>query len=233
METDKTTLKFGFYISLSLVVLTVIAFGLAMMAVPPSGPFCQENCMHYPYPDILPYYPRDYYWMYTAMLQLAAYLMFTISNHFIAPGERKLFTFISVAFSLMSSIVLSIDYFIQFAVVPVSVMNGEQEGIALITQYNDHGLFIAMEELGYLTMAISFFFLAFGFSMKDVLEKAIRVILVMSFLLTAASFLFCTLQFGIDRSYRFEIVAISINWLTIVVIGTLICKLIRRKLASI
>jgi hypothetical protein len=37
-------------------------------------------------------------------------------------------------------------------------MKGETDGIALITQYNEHGLFIAMEELGYITMSIALVF---------------------------------------------------------------------------
>ena len=40
-------------------------------------------------------------------------------------------------------------------------MNGETDGIALLTQYNGHGIFIAMEELGYITMSISFLFSLF------------------------------------------------------------------------
>lgn len=34
-------------------------------------------------------------------------------------------------------------------------MHGETEGITLLTQYNAHGIFIALEELGYLLMSLS------------------------------------------------------------------------------
>jgi len=222
MNTEKMILKFGLYSSLSLVIMTIITWSFAMIAVPPAGPYCPGDCMSYPFLDILSYYPRDYYWMYLAVFQLFAYLLFIVSIHFIASIEKKLFSFVSVAFSLISSIVLLIAYFVQFSVVPMSMMKGETDGIALITQYNGHGIFIAMEDLGYITMSISFLFLAFIFSMKNRLEKSIRLILIMAFLFTVVSFIYYSIEFGIDRSYRFEVATITINWLVTITAGILI-----------
>ena len=233
MNTEKMILKFGLYSSLSLVIMTVITWSFAMIAVPPAGPYCPGDCMSYPFLDILSYYPRDYYWMYLAVFQLFAYLLFIVSIHFIASIEKKLFSFISVAFSLISSIVLLIAYFVQFSVVPMSMMKGETDGIALITQYNGHGIFIAMEDLGYITMSISFLFLAFIFSMKNRLEKAIRLILIMAFLFTVVSFIYYSIEFGIDRSYRFEVATITINWLVTITAGILISILIKKRLKRI
>ncbi|MBU1100294.1 MAG: hypothetical protein KKA84_07795 [Bacteroidetes bacterium] len=233
MNAEKQILKFGLYAALLLTLLTIITWGFAMTAIPPSGPYCPGDCMNYPFSDLLPYYPRDYYWMYFAVFQLFAYLIFIVSIHFITPSENKLFSFISVAFALISTIVLLIAYFVQFSVVPVSVMNGETDGIALLTQYNGHGIFVAMEELGYITMSISFLFLAFIFSMKNRLEKAIRLILISSFLLTVVSFIFYSVKFGIERSYRFEVAAITINWLITIAIGILISIFIKNRLKMI
>jgi hypothetical protein len=232
MKTGKIELRFGLYSSLSLVILTIITWGFAMIAVPSAGPYCPGDCMSYPFPDILMYYPRDYYWMYVSIFQLFAYIIFIVSIHFISPIEKKLFSLISVAFALISGIVLLIAYFLQFTVVPVSVLNGETDGIALITQYNGHGIFIAMEDLGYITMSISFFFLSFIFSMKNPLAKSIRLILSVSFVLTVLAFVFYTIKFGIDRSYRFEVAAISINWLVTISAGILICVFLKNRLKT-
>jgi hypothetical protein len=230
MNTGKNELKFGMYSTLALVILTIITWGIAMIAVPPAGPYCQGDCMSYPFPDILEYYPRDYYWMYISIFQLFAYIIFIVANHFVAPAEKKLFSFLSVVFALISAIVLLIAYFVQFSVVPVSVMHGETDGIALLTQYNGHGIFIALEELGYISMSISFLFLAFIFPMNSRLAKTIRLILLMSLLLTVMSFVFYTVKYGIDRSYRFEVAAISVNWLATISAGILITILFKNKL---
>lgn len=166
-------------------------------------------------------------------MDVFGYLIFIVSNHFITRIEKKLFSFLSVAFALVTTIVLLIAYFVQFSVVPMSMMKGETEGIALLTQYNGHGIFIAMEDLGYITMSISFLFLSFTFSLKNRLERAIRLILISAFLLTVLSFVFYTIKFGIDRSYRFEVTTITINWLTIITIGILVSIFIKNRLKTI
>lgn len=233
MNTTQKTQKFAFYTSLSVVVLTIITWYFAMLAVPPAGPYCPGDCMSYPFEDILSYYPRDYNWMYLAIFQVFAYLIFMVSNHFIAPDEKKMFGFISVAFALIASIVLLIAYFVQFSVVPMSMMKGETEGIALLTQYNGHGIFIAMEDLGYFTMSISFLFLAFVFSTKSRIEKSLRIIMIAACVFTVLAFVLYTFKFGLDRSYRFEVAAITINWLTIISTGILVAILIRKRLKAI
>jgi len=90
-----------------------------------------------------------------------------------------------------------------------------------------------MEELGYISMSISFLFLAFIFSMKNRLTKTIRLILFMSFLLTALSFVFYSFKFGMDRSYRFEVAAITINWIATITAGILICILLKNRIKMI
>lgn len=229
-KAHKSYLKFGVYSSFLLSLLTIITFGFAMIAIPPSGPNCPGNCMEYPFLDILLYYPRDYYWMYLAIFQLFAFVVFMVSNHFIAEPFKKLYTFLSIAFTLISSTVLLIAYFTQFSVVPISAMKGETEGLALITQYNEHGLFIAMEELGYITMSFALFFLAFAFSKHSRTEKIIRMILMLQLALNALAFVFYSVKFGIERSYLFEVATISINWLVIIVVGIMIGLHFRKAL---
>jgi len=222
--------KVGFYASIALTLLTILAFSFAIIAVPPAGPFCPGDCMSYPFEDILDYYPRDYNWMYIVVIQLFVYVIFTISIHYNAPPERKVFSFTATAFALLSAAVLLMDYFVQFAVIPISMMKGETEGIALLTQYNGHGIFIALEELGYILMSIAFLFKAFAFSQKGGLGRWIRWIMVLPFFGTLLSFMFYSLRYGLDRSYRFEVAAISVNWIAIVVVGILLSIYFRRQM---
>ncbi len=219
---DLNSIKLGIYASTILSVLTLITFGFAMKAIPPSGPYCPGNCMDYPFTDILLYYPRDYNWMYLAIFQLFAFVVFIVASHFISNKTNKVFTFLSTVFSVISATVLLIAYFTQFSVVPMSMMKGETEGIALITQYNGHGMFIAMEELGYSTMSIALFFLAFAFSNRTRLEMAIRIILLSQLGLTLIAFLLYTLKYGLERSYLFEVATIAINWIVLIVTGIMI-----------
>ncbi|PKP12081.1 MAG: hypothetical protein CVU09_00870 [Bacteroidetes bacterium HGW-Bacteroidetes-4] len=229
-KSQKTFLTFGFYTSIFMSLLTLVTFGFAITAIPSAGPYCPGNCMDYPFPDILLYYPRDYRWMYLAIFQLFAFVVFMVSNHYIANATKKLFTFLSIAFALISATVLLLAYFTQFSVVPISVMKGETDGIALITQYNEHGLFIAMEELGYISMSLALFFLAFAFTKLYRLERGIRIILIGQLFLNVFAFLFYALKFGIERSYLFEVATITINWLTLIITGLLIGMYYRQKI---
>ena len=186
--------------------------------------------MSYPFEDILDYYPRDYNWMYIVVIQLFAYVIFTVSIHYNAPSENRIFSLIGTSFALISAAVLLMDYFIQFAVVPMSMMKGETEGIALLSQYNGHGIFIALEELGYILMSLAFLFQAFIFTQKNGLEKSIRWIMILPILVALVAFIYYSLTFGLDRSYRFEVVLISVNWLVLIVVGILISIYLRRKI---
>jgi hypothetical protein len=224
--------KFGFYSSLAMTILTFIAFGFAMIAIPPSGPYCPGDCMSYPYTDLLSYYPRDYYWMFITVFQLCTFLVFIIANHFVTSEDKKIYSFISVAFALISIIVLMTDYYIQFSVVPISVMKSQTDGIALLTQYNGHGIFIALEELGFTMMSISFMFLAFIFSKKTRLEKAIRRILFFPVIVTILSFILYSYKYGLDRDYRFEVAAITINWVVTIMVGILACIFFNNKMKA-
>jgi len=57
--------------------------------------------------------------------------------------------------STIAALTLLADYFVQLTVVQPSLLAGERDGIALLSQYNPHGLFIALEELGYLLISLS------------------------------------------------------------------------------
>lgn len=228
MKTD-STLKFGAYAALALSIVTLAAFSLAMIAIPPSGPYCPGDCMEYPYSDLLHYYPRDYYWMYLAVIQLFTLVVFSVSVHHNATEAKRLYSLISLAFVVIASTVLLITYFTQFTVVPISIMKGETEGIALITQYNGNGLFIAMEELGYITLSLAFLFLAPVFPTSPGPGIWLQWILILQFIFTAAFFVWYAVEYGIDRSYRFEVAAIGINWLTVIIVGVLSAISFRRQ----
>ena len=213
--------RFGFYVSLSTAILTIITFTIAFLTPPLSGPFCQGSCFEYPYSDIASRFPRDYYWMFPAMILTILFVIFILCIHSSAPENKKIYSKIGVSLSLMSATTILICYFIQVSVIQPSLLNNEIDGIALWSQYNPHGLFIALEELGYILMNLSFLFLAFVYSSKSKAENSIRWILFIGFILAIATFIFISMSYGINREYRYEIVIISIDWLTLIIAGIL------------
>jgi len=100
----------------------------------------------------------------------------------------------------------------------------------MLIQYNPHGVFIALEELGYLLMSLSFLSIAPVFANRNRLESAIWWIFVIAFILSILSLAVISIYYGLDRQDRFEVVVLSINWLVLVIIGFLLSFLFRRKI---
>jgi hypothetical protein len=223
----------GFYAAVLTTIITLITFGLAITAIPISGANCREGCITYPYLDTVSQFPRDYQWMLPAIGLVLVYVVLMVAIFAFAPTQRKLFGHIGLLFALIASVTLLIDYFVQFSVVPISLMNNETEGITLITQYNSHGLFIALEELGYLMMSLSFLFMAFVFSTQNRLEAIVRRIFMGGFVLAGIALITVSMIYGLDRQDRFEVIIISIDWLVLLVNSILLSVMFRRGLNTL
>jgi len=225
-----TSSRFGYYSALFTTIITIVTFGFAMAAIPISGANCPGDCVEYPYLDTVSQYPRDFLWMPLAILLVLAYVTLMVSIHSYTPGHKKIFGQVGLSFALIAAVILIIDYYVQFSVIPMSLLNGETEGLALLIQYNPHGVFIALEELGYLVMSLSFLFVAPVFASKNRLESAVRWVFTTGFFLTIISLVGISIYYGLDRQDRFEVVVISINWLILIINGVLLSIVFRKNM---
>jgi hypothetical protein len=222
----------GFYVALTVTILAIVTFGMAVCTPPVSGPFCKDSCIGYPYTEILSRFPRDYFWMYPAMLLAVFFVVLMACIHLYASDNKKIFSLIGLSFSILSSFALLTDYFIQISVIQPSLLNGETDGIAMLTQYNPHGVFIALEEVGYIMMGLTFIFIAPVFSGSGTLKSAIRWVFIICFILIIISFAMISIVFGIKREYRFEVVSITIDYITLIVSGILLSRLFKREMRN-
>lgn len=222
--------RVGLYSAIVTAILTIITFGFALTAIPISGANCPADCATYPYLDTIAQYPQDFIWMYLAMFMILAYLVLMSALHYNADPSRKILSHIGVSLALIASAVLLVDYFLQVAVVPVSLMNAETEGLPLLIQYNSHGVFLALEELGYLVMSWSFLFMGFAFANRTRLEAAVKWIFLVSFGLAVISLAAVSLNYGLERLDRFEVLIISIDWLVLIVNSILLSIVFKRQL---
>lgn len=227
----RTTHQVGYYAALLTTIITVITFGFAMIAIPISGANCPPGeCVEYPYLDTVSQFPRDFLWMPLAMLLVLIYLILIVAIQAYAENHKKIFGQIGLVFAVISAVILLGAYFTQFSVVPVSLMNGETDGLPLLIQYNAHGLFIALEELGYLMMSLSFLFAAPVFAGRGRRESAVRWVFIAGFGLTIAALVAISIMFGLERLDRFEVFAITIDWLVLIINGVLLSMVFRRHL---
>jgi hypothetical protein len=220
--------QFGYYISIFTAVITIITFGIAICTPPLSGPFCKSGCFEYPYHEIISRFPRDYYWMFPAIILSFSYMVMMISVHKTVTPEKSVFSLAGVAFAVISTLILSVDYFVQVSFIQPSLLAGETEGIAMLSQFNPHGLFIILEEMGFITMNISFIFLAPALSSSTRLERSLKLTFIIGFILMLLSFTAVVLINGINREYRFEVIIISITWIELIIGSILFSKYFKK-----
>ena len=222
--------RFGYYSAILTTVVTIVTFGFAMIAIPISGANCPGDCVEYPYLDTLSQFPRDFLWMPLAIVLVLAYVTLMVSIHFYAPGQKRIFSQVGLSFALIAAVILVGDYYVQFSVIPMSLTNSETEGLALLIQYNPHGVFLALEEVGYLVMSLSFLFMAPVFANRSRLESAVRWIFVIAFILVIVFLIVISITYGLDRLDRFEVVVISIDWLVLITNGILLSIVFRKQM---
>jgi hypothetical protein len=209
-------------------IMGVVSFGVAVTTPPRSGPFCTADCIGYPYTDAAAFVPRDYLWMYPATVLLMLFVALAIVIHTHATGSRRVFTATGVAFATIAAAVLVLDYAIQLMVMQPSLLAGHAEGLSVFSQYNPHGVFIAMENVGYVSMAVAFVFLAPAFADHSRLDRILRWFLTVAGGLTVLLLVVMAIGFGADLEYRFEVAAISITWITLTVAAAVLSAWMRR-----
>lgn len=167
--------------------------------------------------------------MYPALLVAPLFVILLAAMHDRARAEARQFSRLAIAFGVMAATILTVDYVIQLRFVQPAVLKGELDGLAPLTQYNPHGVFIALEEAGYLLMAVAFLFAGLALSKESRLERALGWILVGGFVAVAVSFIVSSAAYGMDVEYRFEVAAITVDWTVLVVASTLLAILYGRS----
>ncbi len=216
-------LRVGSVVALTMTAVTVVTFALALMAGPDDTP--------YPFTSdaIAAQWPGDYLWMYPAMLLMLLFVVVIAAVHEYAPAARKVFSLVGLCLAVIAAAVLLITYFIQVTVMQPSLEKGQLDGWAMLTMYNPNGVFIALEELGYLLMSLALAVLAPVFVRRNRVERTIRWLVVSCFAGAVGALVAVSATRGIDRGVLFEVSVISVVWLTLIVVGPLVAVVLRRE----
>lgn len=224
--------RFGFWAAMATGVTTLFTFAVAICTPPMSGELCKEGCFGYPYLEIASRFPRDYYWMFSSILATLLYVAFMLGIQARATPEKRLFAQFGLIVSAMAALTIIGDYFVQLAVIQPSVLAGEADGVSMLSQYNPHGIFIALEELGYLLMSLSLACAAAALSSATRLERSVRWLFGGSFVVCVLTLGWFLVKYGHQRGYLFEIAVISIVWLTLIPGAFMMAAVFRRDLVA-
>jgi hypothetical protein len=213
------TRRVGFALAVAVAVLTVVTFTMAVFTPPLSGPFCAQGCFQYPYSEAGARFPRDFLWMYSGTLLMLVLIGLLVCVHSFTPAVSQVYSLLSLVFGTAAGVIIAADYFVQISIVPPSLLAGEADGIALLSQYNPHGVFVVLEELGYLLIGVSLACLAPVFWRSS---RAIAWISLAALLADVIALAVVTAVFGLRREYRFEVAVIAIDYLAMIAVATML-----------
>jgi hypothetical protein len=223
--TGGSATRLGFWTAI-LTVFVVAVFAVVGIATPArSGPFCGNACVAYPYVDVAQFIPGDYLWLLPGILLAPTFVVLMACIHAYAGEPNKIYSRIGLSFALVYAVVILVDYYLQLTVVVPSLQAGETEGLSMFTQYDPHGLFIALESLGYAMLTIALLFAAPAFA-DGRAERAIRGLFVLGFVLAVAAFVSLALL-GHDL-VAFEVTVLMITWSVLIASGMLLSVVFRR-----
>lgn len=218
----------GSRVAILLAVFTATAFLIGVLTPPRSGPFCTGACIAYPYSNAAQFVPRDFIWMLPGILLAPLFVVLDACMHTCAQKGVKHLTLLSLCFASISAAILMLDYFIELEVVQPSLLHAETDGVTLLTQYNPHGIFIALENLGYLSLSAAFLFAGAAFPLERGIPAALRCVFAAAAMLSFAAFAAMSLAYRAEIGYRFEITVITIDWTTLIVSSVLLAVHFRR-----
>lgn len=197
------------------------AWPLALMAVPQAGPWCrQAQCLDYPYTSA-EYRPIDFAWMYPALLGLVAFALLILlleSRGHDRPTVARLAR-VTAQFGVG---LLVVDYAVQLMAVQPSIIRGEQSALSFWTQYNPHGAFIALENLGYLLLSIALLGVAVMVPGAGARPRSVRIV---AGVLGGTGIVLLPVMgalLGSRLDYFYEVGVISTVWVAIIVVAPLL-----------
>ena len=217
-----------FAISLSVTVAAVAALAVGVFTPAHSGPYCRSDCIGYPYTGGAQFVPRDFWWQYpAALVAVLALVLVSAQPARHSAGARRAHR-VATSLAAVAAGVLLTDYGIQLMVVQPSLVKGETEGLGLWSQLNPHGVFIALENIGYLLLALAFVSLGAAMTVRARPGRAARIVFIAGGTLTVFALIGYAVAYRADLDYRFAVVAIAVDWLVLIIAGALLAVAARR-----
>ena len=216
-EHEQQPNKLGLWAAILTTLMAVVSLAMAITTPPHSGPYCRSGCVGYPYTDVAAYVPRDYLWMYPAVVLTLLTMVLVECIHYEVAPSRALLSRIAVAFTTMGVAILVVDYASQLTFLQPALLLGETEGLSPWSQYNAHGVFIALENVGYGLLSFAFIFIGLAIVRTPrKLWRAAALVFLGGGALTLAALVFYAASYRVRLDYRFEVAAIGVTWLVLI-----------------
>ena len=122
---DRRSTSVGFWVGWLTSAAAAVALVVAVTTLPRSGPYCQTGCLSYPYTDAGAFVPRDYLWLYPALLVTVLVVVMTGYLQDRVPSHRRLQSRVGAMFVAIAAGLLLVDYAVQLTVLQPALLNGQ------------------------------------------------------------------------------------------------------------
>ncbi len=206
-----------------------LALGIGVLTPPRGGILCTSGCIAPPYTSAARFVAGNSIWIFPAIVMTLGFVLVTASLYELARPGGRLAGLIALALSTLAAALLIGDYAVHFMVVVPSLAKGEGDLVVVFSMYNPHGVFIALENAGYFTIGLAFLATAATIARAGRLEQVIRWVFLVAGALAVGGLVVLAALFGTDLDVRYEVAAISVDYLGLAVGGTLLAVLFRRQ----
>ncbi len=206
-----------------------LALGIGVLTPAHGGILCVSDCVPPPYTDVAGIIVAESVWIYPALVMTLGFVALTVGLYELAPKSRRIAALMALAFALLSAGLLVGDYAMLLMAVKPSIAKGEGSLVAAFSMYNPHGLFIALENAGYFLMGLAFLGVAGAIEGEHRLARVIRRTFFVAGALAVGGLVVLGLAFGDDLDVRYEVFAISVDYLALIVGGAMLTAMLLRR----
>ncbi|GAA2673374.1 hypothetical protein [Actinoplanes palleronii] len=194
-----------------------------------SGPNCTGGCVRYPYLDAAAFVPRDYLWMYPAVITALFAVLLAVCLDVTTPADRRWASRAGLCLAAIGAGTLVLDYALQLTVLQPGLLAGETAGLSPLSQYNPHGVFIGLENAGYAEFAVAFAFLGYALlRQRSRAGRAAGWILAAGAAATLGVLIVFAAVYRARLDYHFEVISIGLVWLTLIAGGPVLAGMFAR-----
>jgi len=141
--TTRSVCQLGFWSAVT-ATLSAIGYGIAVIVMmissvtaaagtPPGWHGVEAFVASFQFIQMLPLIP--------SLVLAPTFIVLMVSIHYYAVSEKKIWSHLGIAFTLVYAVMASINYITQLTVVRLSILNKETDGLAMFVMGNSHTIF--------------------------------------------------------------------------------------------
>lgn len=137
----------GFWAALLTVVFTILFVVSTFVFLPPDWTGIESYAQSFSSLQLISVIPP--------VIFAITIIMLMVSLHYFMAEEKKIYSLLGIAFSIIYATIICSNAYLQLFVVRLNILHGQLEGIAILAMPNLRSVFFALEAIGYGFLSIA------------------------------------------------------------------------------